>query len=507
MEERHLQKRLKCVTDYETNIHEILKQCSPNFDVLYVNFRYDEICLALDRFRQLGITLKTLLEFQLKVNCLMPWNVEYSSMRLNVNRRFNFFPLLIIMAECDEDIIQAYQFAQKYKIEISLRSGSHCFENFSLCTGMVIDQSRRTRVRIDPETKTYTMEAGALIGPVVDALSKYSLAIPVGSCVNNGLSLFSCGGGVSYLNRFWGTNSDNIIEAQILLADGKIHTVNSRKHKDLYFALRGAGIGNYGIVVSLKCQAYEIADVYIFTLTYKFSDLEEILPRWTNWITTIPLNLTSDITIIGGKGNIYVNGYYLGSSKCKLEAELEQLTRFVAPSKTFIEKTTFVNGIRAFAGKGRWYPFFKFKNGFLKSPWSVSSPAISIIREFMSQGDEHNYLTIDSLGGALDKTPARATAFVHRFADGWCHFNAQWFNQEQAAEKLGWTQKFYKELAPYLSFETYQNAPDITLDHYLERYYGENLPRLVRIKRKYDPKNIFQYEQSIPPVLPSVKQN
>jgi len=364
---------------------------------------------------------------------------------------------------------------------------------------MVIDQSRRTQVCVDPENKTYTVQAGTLLGPLIDTLSKDSLAFPIGSCANNAAAGFTLGGGITPLNRFWGTNSDNLLEAKILLADGKIHTVNSSRHSDLYFALRGAGIGNYGIVLSLKCSAYLVPKVYIYSLTYDFSDLSEILPEWTSWITQISKNLTSDCTIYDGKGKILINGYYLGPSKSQLRAELDQLTDKVSPMNQSVEKTTFVEAVRGFAGKGRWYPFFKFKNGFLRNPWPASSPAISIIQKYMSLGDGHDYVTIDCLGNQMNKISAEETAFVHRNYIGWFHVNAQWTNQEQAGEKLGWIQSFYKELAPLLSFEKYQNAPDVSLDHYLERYYAQNLPRLMKIKRKYDPENIFSYEQSIPP--------
>lgn len=516
----HLESRFKCLIAHETKVHEILEQCgSPKHpaDPLYANFRYDEICLALSQFRAIGLTLPVLLKFQLKVcGTVYPWNLEYNTLRQDVNRRFNVFPLIIVMASSECDVVTAYRFARKYNIPLALRSGSHCFEGFSLGPGMIIDQSRRCHVGINLKNRTYRVEPGVLIGPLVDILTKYQLGIPIGSCPNNGFTGFCLGGGISLVTKKYGTGSDNILEARILLANGTIVTANRKHHKSLYWALRGAGIGNYGIVLSMKCQAYPLKKVLIYTLSYRFDQLEDILPLWTQEVQRIRSNhdITSDIKIIGGRGPIQISGYVFNSNKKELE---DFLKPFIALAQDYnIERVTYADGVRAFAGKGRWFPFFKFKNAFLKRAFSPEE--LSTIKEFMSQGDNRDYMVIDALGGVNDEIGVRETAYSHRNYLGWFHVNAQWQEQEEALKKLAWITKFYKSLAPEaslefsygvtgtlessLSFAVYQNAPDLMLTQSLVRYYAPNLSRLVRIKNRYDPANIFQYEQSIPPSLP-----
>ena len=163
-----------------------------------------------------------------------------------------------------------------------------------------------------------------------------------------------------------------------------------------------------------------------------------------------------------------------------------------------IDRLPYVEAVRKASGTGRWLPFFKYKNAFVQE--SLPSAVSAIIKKYISKAGDFDYLAFDNLGGKNDESKPTDSAFVHRDLAAWFHVGAQWSNEQEEPEKLAWITSFYEELTPYLTFQVYQNTPDLALDHALERYYGENLPRLREIKTIYDPKNVFHYEQSIPPL-------
>src|SRR5581483_7310145 len=150
-------------------------QCNPEANPLFADFRADISCLALKKFQEHGLSKDELLNFQKLYPILYPWDKNYDFYRLNVNRRFNIFPWLIIMAEEDKDVLFGLELAKNHKIPISIRSGSHSFEAYSLVEGIIIDQSKRKTLKLDKKCRTFTAESGTLLGPLAVELSKYNL--------------------------------------------------------------------------------------------------------------------------------------------------------------------------------------------------------------------------------------------------------------------------------------------------------------------------------------------
>lgn len=487
--------RCKELIFHEIERYKILEQCGRKSDVLYANFRYDEICFSFHKLREKGLNLKKLFKFQNLVHRVVyPWNTEYNTLRENVNRGFNVFPLVIVMAVKKKDVIAALAFARKYKLRISLRGGSHCYENFSIDGEIIIDQSHRKKFKLSEDLATVKVQPGVLLGPISDALYKKKRHLVIGSCPNNAVVGFTLGGGIGLFTRLNGVSSDNMVNATVLLADGRVVKANENKNQDLFWALRGAGNGNYGIILDIELKTHRINKIFYFTVKYPFNEIEAALALWTTWTQRVPITLLSDFFCNAGGSMPEIRGYFLGT-----RSELESLLTdplSIKGAESSIEKMPYIEAVRRSAGIGRWLPFFKFKNAFTEAPFPPE--ALSIIKHFMSLDDHDSYFIIDSLGGFNDKIPPDATAFVHRGLPGWFHLNAQWSNQSLAPAKIAWVQSFYEALEPYLSKQVYQNTPDTSISDPLQRYYYTNLPRLIKIKREYDPENIFNYSQSIP---------
>lgn len=467
-------------------------QCLPNADPLFDDFRDDIICETLRQFQLHGLKYKDLVEFSELVPTIYAWNERYDTLRQNVNRRFVVFPWVIVMAETVKHVKKSVKWAVRYNIPLATRSGSHCFEPYSLVQGIVIDQSSRQGIRVG--SKAALIEAGVLLGPMAVELEKYNVAVVAGTCPNNGFSGFTLGGGIGLLLRKYGLGSDNVVAFQIVLANGKCIVADKNKHSDLYFGLKGAGNGNYGIVTSFKVKTLPIGRVTTFELHYPPTMLAQVLDIWQCWAPNTDWNLSSECNIF--RDYISVDGLYLGNKEA-CEKLLGKL--LVIALKSTVEEKTYVEAARQFSGTGVWPPFFKNKSSFALKP--LSEKGYAVISSFMEKATPDDHLELGAFGGFVNKVPANATAFVHRDTLFWIHFQCKWNNQNEQEERIKWVRSFYRAMKPYLSGQCYQNVPDSDLKCPLERYYGKNLPRLVEIKSKYDPGNVFRYQQSIPTSL------
>ena len=521
---RHLKRGRKDLLRNEAERLYILSQCGKDKNVLYADFRADEICFAYDRLKAKGLTLNILFKFQEQVPVIYPWNLEYASLRFDVNRRFNVFPLMIVMCRSKKDVIKSFAFAQKYDINISIRGGSHSFEAFSLGDGMIIDQSHRKGVCVKKNNQV-VLEPGVLLGPLADQLYKRKLLVVSGTCPNNCISGYALGGGIGFLVPKYGVTSDTLLEVEMLLASGEVVKANQNNYEDLYWASRGGGGGNFGIVLSLKFQAFPIDLVYTLNISYPFEQLGAVLKTWQQQVSIYPEDLSLEFVATTRKAleedNINVDdlennnstvrnkavivaGLYLGQSKEVLEGLLQPFLTIPNLSVTITQKT-YVEATMEFSNTGRWLPFFKTKNSFITTPFG--DEAIAVISNFMGQGSDQNgsdftSFAINTMCGQNHNVDPTATAFPYRTGTlGWLLINSQWDNQTEGFPSFKWITKFYDALQPFLPPEVYVNAPDLQLKDYLNKYYGVNLQRLVEVKQKYDPTNVFNYPQSIPTSL------
>jgi hypothetical protein len=468
-------------------------QTVENYDPLYVNFRADESVAIYQKFKSQGLSIERLLKLQSKIPVIYPWNTEYSTLRFNVNRCFNCYPQMIVMAKCEKDIISALKFARKYSIDFVMRGGAHSFEGLSLCQGMIIDQSRRNHIHINCCKETTTVEPGVLLGPLIDELSKHKLALPTGLCSNNCVTGYVLGGGIGLLTRMYGVTADSLLELRVLLADGTIVTGNQKCHEDLFWACQGAGGGNFGIILSLKFKVYPIDHVHIFHLDYSPDKLKDLIKLWQTVGVNYPKNLTVDLRALAGNTGVGISGQYLSSDKSKLLELIKPFTEI--EHQTFdLKWMKYVDAVRYFAST-RWHPFFKMKTSFIDQEFSEDT--LDIFEKYMKTGLSSFNISMKAMGGQNDEYSEDHIAFPHRKMKGWFLIDAQWDTQEQETSCLNWLNRFHQELLPSLPDRVYVNSPDLTLNNPFYQYYRNNLPRLIEIKKKYDPNNCFKFKQGL----------
>ncbi len=498
----------------DPNYSDIKDQCGSHADPLYQDWHYNIICDTLAFFVNRNITRKQLFEWGKSINALYPWTDDYDIFRQIVNRRFNMFPALIAMTTKLSQVKQAFSIASNYHIPFCIRGGAHSYEPFSTIGvgGIIIDQSRRTNIYINHNTNQVTIEPGVLNGPLADELGKHNLAIAQGTCANVGVIGLCLGGGMGFLGRKYGLTCDNLISFKIITADGKHLYVDRDINSDLFWACKGAGNGNFGIITEMTLQAHYVPEVTIFELRWTFNKLYSVLNSYFDWLRqSNSVGIEMDIYSLELKYPILITGIYPGSKE-KLN---KYLTSFynLKPDEVKIWTTTYTESARHFTYNKFPPPYFKNKSYYVYD--NLPQTVIPIIKKYMKTAGPNDRIEINGLGSAYNKYES---SYSHRGALGWIQFIARWSDGNDindknitpgwenliiGPEKIKWVNTLYNDIKKVANKDkkiikgAYVGCFDSEIPNYLEQYYGNNLPRLRKIKAKYDPENRFKYPQSI----------
>ena len=493
--------------DPKLSKENIPDQCGKNADPIYLDFRFSTICSALHEFKERGVSKTQLIEWKKELPIIYPWDCEYCELRQIVNRRFVVFPMGIVMCSKEKHVINALKKCLKYHILLCMRSGSHCYEPYSLCDGFVIDQSRRSNVIIKDRKQIAILEAGCLLGPTTALLQDKGFAFPTGTCANVAIAGLTLGGGLGFLGRKFGLTCDNLISLDMISAKGELMKVSDDENPDLFWAMKGAGCGNFGIVTSFTFKIYPVEDVIILELWWDIDKLYQVLSTWLKWGPESDNNLTTELDIYAlNESNtnphpVLITGLFIGHSKKELKRIIKPLLD-LHPLKVKMIKTTYLESVRHFAYATFPFPFHKNKSTYVykKLPESV----IPVIIKYMKKAGSEDRLEFDGLGGAYANKRNDETAYPHRNAKAWIQWIARWQNEDVGAKKLKWVKNFYEEFieeAGKSVHGAYFNCPDSDLKDWPREYFGGNLERLIKIKKKYDPNKVFRYPQGLSELL------
>ncbi|CAG8701401.1 28897_t:CDS:2, partial [Racocetra persica] len=438
-----------------------------------------------------------------KGQIVFPENPNYAQDIKDENTRVMFHPTVIVFASNVKDVQAAVKCAKSLNLSITARSGGHSYEKYSTFGKIVVDVSNLNKIIINGEDKTAIIGSGNRLGPVYYNLSQAGFFIPAGSCPSVGISGHALGGGFGLYARKFGTASDNILSIDLVNADGSLITANANQNEDLFYALRGAGSNSYGIVTSFTFKIHPTPPkVTSITFVYDISKIQTLFAAF-NKLGPI---LTDDVTLsLVLAESLQINGVYQGTKKNAQKA-LKNFISSSKPSSTeFIEQSLFDSVVKwGFASaKDTIHPFhspssFKGKS-FLVNPAGLSRDGVQSIKDFILNSPKNcpTFAIFDLFGGAVNRVAEDATAFVHRNIS----YGIQLFrtlNGNSATNKkcLDDLKTFgikYQKL--FTSYSCYQNYIDKDLHDWQTRYYGSSFPKLVAVKRKFDPDNLFNFPQ------------
>jgi FAD/FMN-containing dehydrogenase len=451
---------------------------------------------------------------------VLPGSPRYDGVYRPFNARFHQVrPQAVVRCATPGDVAETVAFLTRHGLQSATRSGGHCFAGHSSTGGVVVDVTPMASVTVSGDVAS--VGAGARLGAVYDALEAHGLAIPAGTCPPVGIAGLVLGGGLGVLGRTYGVTSDRLVRAQIVLADGRIVDCDQDRDDDLFWALRGAGAGNFGVVTSLDVRTVPAPDVTNVHATWPWRQAASVVEAWQRWAPHGPDELAASlkVTVAGDVDAPASVDLYaaLQGTESDAAALLDELVRRVGtdPISAWQRRMSFAETRRFWAQLGvaeeataagplpdTAAPQHLFaKSEFFRRPLpaDVIAELVATFTGGRAPGESRE-LDFMPWGGAYNRVPAHATAFVHR---------AELFQLKHsavvdapatpaaAAAAHGWVTRSWAAVHPWGSGRVFQNFADPYLEDWAGAYYGPNRERLVRVKARYDPGNLFRFGQSL----------
>jgi hypothetical protein len=438
---------------------------------------------------------------------VLPDSPGYEAARKSAIANFDHIrPRAVVLCATPSDVSETLAFGRRNGVDVVPRSGGHCFGGRSSTDGIVIDVSPMRSVSVVDGVAT--VGAGARLGDIYDALAEHGLSLPAGCGPAVGIAGLALGGGLGLLGRRHGLTCDWLRAAQVVLADGRVVVCDEERLPDLFWALRGAGGGQFGVVTSLVFDTVPAPEAMGFHLQWTQEHAAAVIAAWQGWAPVGPDELGASV-LVSAEGDeppvVTLLGAMIGGESDASEERDELLSRAGA------EPTS---GWRAFG------PYREMKrrmselgdpddprHPFSKSQFfgsALPAEAIAALVEHLGTdrvAGQSRELDFSPWGGAYNRVPADATAFPHRDALFLLKHGVVLEPDASKAEReaaRSWLQRSWALARPWGSGGAYVNFPDQDLEDWQRAYHGSNYERLRRVKRTYDPENVFRFPQSVP---------
>ena len=419
-----------------------------------------------------------------------PWNLRFAATQ----------PQAIARCASAAEVRTCLNFVSAHKVPFAIRSGGHFYAGFSTTPGLLLDVSAMNEVRYDASSGRAHLGGGARNADVYAGLSAVNRGITHGRCRGVGVAGLVLGGGIGFSQRLKGLTCDQLVDIEIVTASGERLMCSEHQNADLFWACRGGGGGNFGVVVGMTFQTYPVDFVTAFRIVWSAS-IDQLLPAALDLLPSAPDGLGCKLSLDAGQETtLHLLGQIVGTKEA-LENLLAPLYRITRPSDEAISTLPYWKS-QAFLSEEDEpeYSHERSRYVFRAMPSQASAAILDHLRRWpgTSEGAEWKMFLA---GGAVARIAPEATAFVHRKALMLATVDLEWSEADSAdviAKNEAWLDAFHEEMRSFASDESYQNFSDDAETDYLRAYYGTNLERLVEIKRKYDPNNLFRFAQSIP---------
>jgi FAD/FMN-containing dehydrogenase len=440
-----------------------------------------------------------------------PDDPEYDAVRALYNGMIDKRPRLIARCVDVADVITAVNFGREHGLLVAIRGGGHNGPGLGSCDdGLVIDLSLMKGVRVDPARRTVRVEPGCTSGDVDHVTHAFGLAVPFGIVSTTGVAGLTLGGGTGYLTRKYGLTVDNLLEADVVLADGRVVTAREHEHPDLFWALRGGG-GNFGVVTSFLFQAHPVSTVYAGPIFWEAAPhAGTVMRAYRDFIATAAEELGIFVGLktvpsldpfprdYWGRRACAIIGSYNGPAADGQAALAPLLQSVPPPIFNWMGEMPFP------AMQALFDPFFpKGLQWYWKGDFVQSLPDEAIdthIAQAAQAPSELSLMHLYPIDGAVHRVPKDATPWSARDAR-WSMVIAGIAADASQAEALKrWGRAYWEAVHPYNMAGAYVNfMMDDEAQGRVQATYGDNYQRLAQIKATYDPTNFFRVNQNIQP--------
>ena len=444
----------------------------------------------------------------LRGELIEPGDAEYDAARKVYNGMIDRRPRLIARCRDVADVIAAVNFARDNLLLLAIRGGGHNAGGLGVCDdGLVIDLSRMKGIRVDPEARTVRVEGGCVWGDVDHATHAFGLATPSGFISSTGVAGLTLGGGIGHLTRSCGLTVDNLLEADLVLADGSFVTTSAEKNPDLFWAIRGGG-GNFGVVTSFLFRLHPIDTVYAGPMLWELEQAADMMRWYRDFITRAPEELNGFFAFLVVPPGPPFPEHLHNRTVCGIvwcyTGPMEQAESTFAPIRSF--KTPLLDLVGPLpypAMQGMFDPIYPpglqwyWKADFVNE---LSDEAIALDVKYGSAiPTMHSTVHIYPINGAAHLVGRNGTAFSFREAT-WAQVIVGVDPDPAKKERItAWAREHWDALHPFSAGGAYVNFMMEEGDDRIAATYRDNYERLVAVKNKYDPANLFRVNQNIKP--------
>jgi len=425
----------------------------------------------------------------------------YDEARKLFNGMIDRRPALIAQCLGAADIAAAVRFAREHNLIVSIKGGGHSVTGNAVCHGgLMIDPSRMKSIRVDPAQQTVRAEPGVLGGELDRETQAFGLSTPVGSVSSTGISGLTLGGGQSWLASKHGLAIDNLLSADIVTADGTLRTASATRHEDLFWGVRGAG-HNFGVVTSFEYRLRPVGPVLGGMMILPLSQAVEALRFYRDFTASQPDALQTWaglLTLPDGNQVLAIVPCYVGSL-AEGERLLAPLRRFGSPVADTVAPLPYVAMQQIFDPAfppGRLNYWKSALAGRLTD--ELIEASVEHARKVPSP---HTPILFIEMHGAYRRVGKTDTAYYHRDLQYDLIGVSMWTDPADTQRNIDWTQRLFAAWEPHLARAVYVNDLGDEGEDRARSAYGDNYPRLVVLKNKYDPTNLFRLNQNIKPMV------
>jgi FAD/FMN-containing dehydrogenase len=436
-------------------------------------------------------------------------DTDYDDVRAIWNAMIDRRPAVIVQCANAADVKHALTFAKENGLEISIRGAGHNIAGSSLIDeGLVIDFSKMTAVRVDPDKKRAYAEPGATLGDFDKATQEHGLATPLGINSTTGVAGLTLGGGIGWLTRKYGMTVDNLISVNVITADGKELRANENENPDLFWAIRGGG-GNFGIVTEFEFNLHPVGpEVLAGIIVFPLAQAKKVLIQYREFAETAPEELNVWAVLrhapplpflpenVHGTEVLVLAVCYAGDIK-EGEKLIQPLHSFGDPHGVHVGAQPYADWQKAFdplltPGARNYWKTHNFIN--------LSDDVLEKMIEYAGKMPSNQCeIFIALIDGAANRVSADDMAYGNRDVRFVLNVHGRWDSPGDDESGVSWAREFYKASAPYASSGAYVNFMTDEEGDRVASAYGTNYKRLVKIKSKYDPENLFHLNQNIKP--------
>ncbi|HSK18920.1 MAG TPA: FAD-binding oxidoreductase [Longimicrobiales bacterium] len=454
-------------------------------------------------------TIIQTLRDRLRGELILPSDGGWDEARAVWNARFDPQPLALVRCLDTADVATAVSVARELSLPVSVRSGGHSYAGLAVGDGaLALDLSRMNAVAIDADRRVAIVEPGATWADVDRESQLHGLATTGATVSSVGVAGFSLGGGSGYLARKHGLGVQNLLSLEVVTADGRVLRAGESENADLFWGLRG-GSGNFGVVTSLEIRLHPVGpDVVTAQAFHPIEHARDVLHFFRDFTSGASDDISAYAFALRvppiapfpveqhGRPAIVLVACHCGDVEDGRTA-FAPLAEMGEPFFAATQTTHYVAAQQAFdAGMPaglRWYSRAQYMN-------ALSNDAIdTFVRHAEDLAGPYTMAYFEPMGGAIARTASDAIAFPHTDAAYGLHILAGWSEPSDDDALMRWTRAFYDAMRPYAAAGVYVNLLAADERDRVPAAYGANYERLVQLKKKYDPDNMFRINQNIPP--------